>query len=209
MVSGVAHELNNALTCVLNNVEYARAPDAEASEAQHALEDAEEAARHIQALVADLRVFGRIDEGPATAVSLQPLLDTSVRLCHAALKHAARVETDYQSVPCVMGAAQTLTAVFVGLLLHAAKACAAAPGGHNRVMTLRLKQAADNVCVEIALPEGAEVSVAGESSDGNALATVTAQLSTVRGHLEVFQRAGHVVMAVTLPGEQTVDSRAA
>ena len=127
LAAGVAHEINNPLSFVLGNVEWAlerlehgESPQAVAS----ALEEARDGARRVQSIVRDLKTFSRSEHESESRrpVDVLPVLRSSLNIARNQLRHRARLATDLQPVPAVEGSEQRLGQVFLNLLINAAQA---------------------------------------------------------------------------------------
>ena len=124
--SGVAHEINNPLSYVIANLDYAiitlRDHFKECSpleSIQEALEDSKEGAERIQAIVQALRSFARDDQELTRLLDVRSVLDSSIRLAWMEMKNRIEVEKDYGDVPQVMGNDASLCQVFLNVLLTA------------------------------------------------------------------------------------------
>lgn len=137
LAAGVGHEINNPLSYVLANVQFAtRILDEHADredlpedvrddlcEIQEALEEAEEGAQRIDNIVADLKTLSQSDEQQELEpVSIERVLTSSVNIVWNEVRKRAQFERELRDVPPVRGTESRLGQVFVNLLMNAAQA---------------------------------------------------------------------------------------
>ncbi|MEZ4361692.1 MAG: ATP-binding protein [Kofleriaceae bacterium] len=135
LAAGVAHEINNPMTYVLGNLEYAcdlldqqretGAPCAggDAASLHELLREAQDGARRVARIVRDLKAFSRYsDEDPLVPVALEDALDTAADMAMAHIRHRASLERDYRGLTLVMGSQVRLGQVFINLVVNAAQA---------------------------------------------------------------------------------------
>jgi CheY-like chemotaxis protein/two-component sensor histidine kinase len=72
--------------------------------------------------VRDLRLFSRSDGDNRSNVDVHSLLDSTLRMARAALRHRARVIKDYGVIPEVLANEPRLGQVFLNLIINAAQA---------------------------------------------------------------------------------------
>jgi PAS domain S-box-containing protein len=122
LAAGVAHEINNPLVYILNNVSYVLNDLPEQyTELRLALREARSGAERVRDIVKDLKTFARSDErmGPVDVTSL---LESALKVAANEFKFRARVVRDYaQNLPLVE-ANSRLGQVFLNLVLNAAHA---------------------------------------------------------------------------------------
>lgn len=133
LAAGVAHEINNPLVYILNNVSYALSElPAQFFELRDALREARSGAERVRDIVKDLKTFARSDErmGP---MDVRQVLDSTLKVAHNELRFRARVETHYpERVPMVEANAR-LGQVFLNLLLNAAHSIREGEPLRNRI----------------------------------------------------------------------------
>ena len=156
LVAGLAHEINNPLSYVVNNLEFVReelarltpvlpggAPDELAAAAGEALEGAD----RVRRIVRDLMAFSRPDQRPVP-VDVERVLNLSVDMASAEIRHRARLVKEYGGVPAVSGDASRLSQVFLNLIVNAAQAIPPGqPERHEIRLTTRLEQ--DQILVSV------------------------------------------------------------
>jgi PAS domain S-box-containing protein len=149
LAAGVAHEINNPLVYILNNVSYALSElPSQYEELRDALREARSGADRVRAIVQDLKTFARSDEkmGP---VDVRQLLDSSIKVAHNEIRFRARLLRDYDdSAPRVVANAR-LGQVFLNLLLNAAHAIGEGDPLNN-LITVSVRREEDRVGIAIA-----------------------------------------------------------
>ncbi len=154
LAAGVAHEINNPLTAVLNNVAFAleslRRPGpaggAELGRAAAALEEACEGASRALAVVRDLKTFASADSGGVEPLELSEVLEVAARMAGHEFGGKIALSRELGPLPPVVGNAARVGQLFVNLLVNAAQASAEAGGGEVRV---RARAAPGRVIVEV------------------------------------------------------------
>ncbi len=162
MAAGVAHEINNPLTYVMANLDFALKSMAEMAtnlaasplpspaadsllkqlrSASTALEDVGNGADRMRKIVADLGRFARPEEAARSAVDLWEPLETAIRLSSHQIKHHARIIREPGATPPVQANPQRLEQVFLNLLVNAAQAM---PEGRPQANRIRVVTRTDN-----------------------------------------------------------------
>ena len=150
LAAGVAHELNNPLTFVLANSQWAlerlSAGDVTAcqlDEVVRALGDAVQGARRMRVIVSDLRSAARDETVIDTLmpVDLRRVVSFAVQLTGEEIRRRAQLVVEADDVPPVLGSETRLGQVLVNLLVNAAHAM---PGGDpaRNVVRVRLRREA-------------------------------------------------------------------
>lgn len=135
MAAGIAHEVNNPLSFILANIGFAleeirqrrggagaAGDDPWLTEVEGALADAEEGARRVAKIVADLKTFTRPQIEATGAADLVEILNWSLQVAAHELTGRARVVRRLGDVPSVSASSSRLGQVFVNLLINAAHA---------------------------------------------------------------------------------------
>ncbi|MCY1017755.1 ATP-binding protein [Pyxidicoccus sp. MSG2] len=158
LAAGVGHEINNPLSYVTGNLQFAleqlelvagNPGDGEAlSEALDALREAREGADRIRVTVRDLLTFARADEPHLSPVDVHAALEFGLSMAMPHLRYRAQVERHFAVVPTVMAHEARLAQVFLQLLVNAAHAIPEGDAGHHRV-TLTSRAEGAWVVVEV------------------------------------------------------------
>jgi signal transduction histidine kinase/CheY-like chemotaxis protein len=156
--ASIGHEINNPLTYVINNIDYALDETRlwfPSSGVIEALEEASEGVERIRNIVRELRSFSRSsDQEPDVLIPIQEVLEGAIRLTAGQLRHVARLEREMQANPLVFGSPTRLTQVFVNILTNAAQAIPASRAGTH----------AAQIVVRVSLKPGSRVLVEVEDS---------------------------------------------
>lgn len=141
LAAGIVHEINNPLAALLTNLE-AILQDASGfdDDTRAALTDSLEAARHIQGIAADVRMFSRTDDSAAAEADVKTVVSTALRMARTELIRVRSVETQLEDVPTVAMREGHLVQVVLNLLVNAAHAVAGrATGGRIVVRAARTR----------------------------------------------------------------------
>ena len=151
LAAGVAHEVNNPLTFVLNHLEgiASRLPDLardafDRGDSDEALElealataaaESASGARRIASTVRDLMAYARGEGETLGAADLARAVDKAIQVAFHQIRHRARLVNQLTDLPTVRGHEARLSQVFVNLLVNAAQAIP--PGdAENNAITL-------------------------------------------------------------------------
>jgi two-component system NtrC family sensor kinase len=146
--ASVGHEINNPLSYVIGNLEYALAelerPDT-SRRVLDALGDARGGAERIGRIVKELRVFGRGAPEPQRELTdAGDALESALRLAGNEIRLRARLARELEPLPKVLADSTRLTQVFVNLLLNAAQAIPEERSGTEQALiTVRSRSLAD------------------------------------------------------------------
>jgi two-component system, NtrC family, sensor kinase len=126
VAAGLAHEINNALSVVLANVEEAahiagEPPRAQGEDLRTMLEEALAAAQRIQSAIRDLRVFASPDDG-RRPVDLNAVASSCCNIAIAWIRHRARLVRNLQATRMIRGHEGQLAHVVMSMLANAAQA---------------------------------------------------------------------------------------
>jgi PAS domain S-box-containing protein len=159
LAAGVAHEINNPLASVIANLEMVMPSLAgltrevgdspQLCDMREQLSDASEAARRVQNIVRDLKVFSRTQEETYGPVDVRVVLDSVVRLAWNEIRHRARLVKNYGAVLPVMANESRLGQVFLNLLINAAQAIPEGQADRNEIRLSALPASGGRVVVEI------------------------------------------------------------
>jgi len=163
LAAGVAHEINNPLTCIIGNLdtverrpeELARALDAgpagrtKVAELATLLDECLIAAEQAAAIVRDLRTLSRADDRPLAPVSLAEALDSAVNMSAIQIRHRAKLVKAYGDTAPVLANAQRLIQVFVNLLINAAQAIPEGSPAKNEIRIVTRTDGGGRAVIEI------------------------------------------------------------
>ncbi len=153
IAAAIAHEINNPLAFLMGNLSLATralspSADAPAQQALTALAEAQSGAERIQDIVKDLGTFARPTETKSRRVNVQQVLELSLKMAMAEIRHRAQVVREYSGAPEIVADGAMLGQVFLNLLVNAAQAI---PEGaaHQNEIRLCLRTEKQAVLVQI------------------------------------------------------------
>jgi PAS domain S-box-containing protein len=157
LAAGIMHEINNPLSYVMGNLEFAiehlgeqivELPAGSVDELLTALREASHGAVRMSRIVRDLRTFSRRDEDSVSAVSVNDVLDSSINIAMNEIRRRARIERGLADEIMVMANESRLGQVFLNILINAAQAIE--PGdSQNQRISVRTAREGSGVVVEI------------------------------------------------------------
>lgn len=134
LAAGIAHQVNNPLAFVLGSLELAQqqandlgarltGPDAFSMVGlNQVLARAQRGAERIASIVRGISMFAMADTEEVVAIDLNEVVESAIQVASNELRHSARLERDYSSLPSVRGNPARLGQVFLDLLLNAVRA---------------------------------------------------------------------------------------
>ena len=132
LAAGVAHEINNPLTALVGNVEFAlREVDAMVSRLgdtpefrrlRERLEVARDATERVRRTAMDLKMFARTQDHERAPVDVRRVVESALSRVRNEARHRARIVTDLQPVPRVLANEGRLGQVVLNLLINAMQA---------------------------------------------------------------------------------------
>lgn len=136
LAAGIAHEINNPLTYLSANLDYAldcvRRMESDASarpknrecarEIHEALRSAEEGAHRVMRIAGDLKIFSHLSSDKARTTPVLPPLEVAIRMTRGELKKHARLELNVRETALVEADETRLSQVFVNLIINASQA---------------------------------------------------------------------------------------
>ncbi len=153
MASSVAHDINNPVTYLLANIEYARsrleATDGlplDLDELRQCLQDAELGAQQIRQIASDFSAIARDSVDRMELFDINESVRSALRIAGAELRRRGMVEVKLSDGLDVIGSAARMSQVFVNLLVNAVEALRDEGVGRIGVRTIRRD---DRVIVEI------------------------------------------------------------
>jgi PAS domain S-box-containing protein len=161
LAAGVAHELNNPLAYIVNNLAHTRreldrlqSAFAAVDEAgtlddvRSAICEAELGAGRMQEIIRGLKTFARVDHGQREQCDVEESMESAIRLSWNEIRHKAKLVRSFLPVPRVMGTGVKLEQVFINLLINAAQAIPEGKGDDSRIRVATRKEG-DRVVIEI------------------------------------------------------------
>ena len=151
MAAGVAHEVNNPLTYVMHNLEAASrrvARESDLTDLRLYLERASLGTQRVHQIVAALRTFSRIDEGPRQPVDVRTTIDAALTMASAELKHRAKVDVEQPEQVLVLGNEAKLGQVFLNLIVNAAHALPE-PDPRTQRIRISVRREAGRAVIEV------------------------------------------------------------
>jgi PAS domain S-box-containing protein len=137
LAAGVAHEVNNPLAYVLNNVEIAMkqlAPlGATTHQSREALAVALEGVDRIRTIVRDLLVLSRVDDVSLGPVDVRAVVESTLALAAQKIAERAELDVEYRTVPAVRATPARLGQVLLNLLANALESMPAASRATNKL----------------------------------------------------------------------------
>jgi PAS domain S-box-containing protein len=150
LAAGVAHEINNPLAYVIANVQYALEAitqsqsemlpglgdehDRKRALLKEALLEANEGARRVQRIVADLKTLARQGDDRVEPIDVERTLHWAIGVTMAEIRHRARLIRNFEPVAEVRGDEARLGQVFVNILLNAAQAIEPGQSAENEII---------------------------------------------------------------------------
>ncbi|MDB4944904.1 MAG: hypothetical protein JWP97_4438 [Labilithrix sp.] len=154
LAAGVAHEVNNPLAYVLNNIEMVirdLTPLGERTErSREALAVALQGVDHIRVIVRDLLSLSRVDEVGAGSVDPRGIVESTLLLATQKIAERAELETFYAEVPLVRGTQARIGQVLLNLLANALEAMPLATRDTNRLRVSVYRSSSGGAVIEIA-----------------------------------------------------------
>ena len=134
LAAGVAHEVNNPLSAVINNLEYALTGVLSAPTRQ-ALAEAADGAHRVARIVGDLHSLARPQTEPLRLIEPGEVIGSALAFTRGQWRGVAGVVLQLQAAPPVMAAPARLAQVFVNLIINAVHAMQATGGPHLLTLT--------------------------------------------------------------------------
>jgi PAS domain S-box-containing protein len=147
LAAGVAHEINNPLTCVTSNLAFVEETLArmeglhpDATEAREAAEEAALGARRVRDIVRDLRFVARPPGGRSMEVDPVDEVRTALNLAQSEISRRARLDLALERCPTVLASQGQIGQVMIHLLVNAAQSI---PSGAPEVHLVRVSAGTD------------------------------------------------------------------
>ncbi len=153
LAAGVAHEVNNPLGYVLNNIEIAQRELAPLGESQSrsraALDVALEGVDRIRTIVRDLLALSRVDDAIIGPVDVLQVLTSTLTLAGKDLAERAVLSFEHEPVAPVAGSPARLGQVFLNLVTNALEAMRSSARDDNQLRIVLRPAGAESIVVEV------------------------------------------------------------
>lgn len=125
--AGLGHEINNPLSYVLANVDFAvseleNMDDSRVALAIEALREARQGAERIGRIVRQIRTWARPENEQPERIDARRVLDSAAAMTFSEVRNRARLVKDYGPIPTVLVDEARLLQAFVVLFINAAQA---------------------------------------------------------------------------------------
>lgn len=153
LAAGVAHEVNNPLAYVLNNIEMAvkgLAPLGEAaSQSRAALGIALEGVDRIRTIVRDLLALSRVDDASIGPVDVVEVVQSTLALARKDISMRAVLAFDHEPVPPAAGTVARLGQVLLNLVTNALEAMRSSERRDNRLRVVVRPSSSGGALIEV------------------------------------------------------------
>jgi C4-dicarboxylate-specific signal transduction histidine kinase len=153
LAAGVAHEINNPLSCILANIDYVRHQLSErvppSPDLLQALEETREGVARVREIVHDLRPSRESTTRSASWSTLAGVLRASLNLTQNEIRRRGRLVLDVRDVPAVRASSHGLGQVFVNLLVNAAQALPDGDPDRQQIRVSAWSEGGGTVAVEV------------------------------------------------------------
>lgn len=154
LAAGIAHEVNNPLAYVLNNIEIAqrqlRGAGAEVETSRGALDVALEGVGRIRKIIRELLALTRTDEDMVGPLDLVPVVESTLALATPHVDERATLAVDLAPVALVRGTAARVGQIVLNLVANALEAMPATRAvGENRLLVRVVPSPAGGAAVEV------------------------------------------------------------
>jgi PAS domain S-box-containing protein len=146
LAAGVAHEVNNPLAYVLNNIEIAlkdlTAMGDGAKGTREVLAVALDGVARIRVIVRDLLMLSRGDDGTVAPVDVREVATSTLELAASEIERTAHLVQDFKPAPLVRGSGARIAQVLLNLVGNALEAMRGRPREQS-VLAVRIARAMD------------------------------------------------------------------
>lgn len=144
LAAGVAHEINNPLGYVLNNIEIARnglnPNDEQSAKSLQALSVALEGVDRIRMIVRDLLMLSRGERGIPSLVDLESVAESTLALASHEVERTTKLVRSYEPAPPVLSSEARISQILLNLIVNALESMRGRPRDTNELV---VKIAAD------------------------------------------------------------------
>jgi signal transduction histidine kinase/CheY-like chemotaxis protein len=214
LAAAVAHEINNPLSYVANNLAYVQEKMPPDTGLDEAICDGLEGVERIRRIVRDMQSFTRPDDEATSAVDVARAVTTALTMAEGHTKPRARVHIDVGQVPRVVANETRLVQVFLNLVVNAAQAIEEGRADENEI-SIVARTIGARVAIEVrdtgrGIPRELLDKVrepffttkpVGEGT-GLGLALCETTVQRYGGSLEIESEPGHTVVRVLLPATE-------
>lgn len=157
LAAGVGHEINNPLTYVSANIDFALdeiraiaggSPSGRMRDVLEVLSEARQGTERIRKIVRGLRAFAR-EDSVAVATDVAATIEFSVSMAMHELRQHATLEIENLAVNHVLADESRLSQIIVNLLVNAAHAFETSDATRNRVVVTAENVGDDRVAIEV------------------------------------------------------------
>jgi PAS domain S-box-containing protein len=153
LAAGVAHEVNNPLAYLLNNIEIAQRQLSQlgsgAELAKSALAVATEGAHRIRHIVRELLLLAREESASGGAADLVETVQSTLALARVEIEKTARLLTEIEGVPLIRGSVPRVSQIVLNLVLNALEAMRTNDRAKGE-LTLRIRRSGErHVLLEV------------------------------------------------------------
>jgi PAS domain S-box-containing protein len=204
LAAGVAHEVNNPLAYVLNNVEMARREIALLGDStrvsREALGIALAGVDRIRTVVRDLLALSRVDDDEIGPIDAATVIESTLVLAAQKIAERADLERDYRDVPLVRGTAARLGQILLALIANALEAMPLSTRASNRLRIALVPSISRGAVVEVS-DNGAGITLENASRVFDPFFTTKSSRSSTGLGLTISKR-----LATEMGGELTFES---
>lgn len=119
LAAGIAHEINNPLAVVMNNLNLMA--DEDRNDTSALVEQSLESAERVRLVVRGLKAFSQAESAEHELIDMRALLESAVQLARNEIRHRARLIMECANVPPVKGNAAHLGEALLNIIVNAAQ----------------------------------------------------------------------------------------
>ncbi len=158
LAAGLAHEINNPLGYILNNLTFLRSQlesdvsrlgPQDVQKLREVCAESFDSAERIRRIIQNIKLFSRLDDAPRTRVNLPEVLELALNEVRPLLAPGVMLVRDFQATPPVFASENGLQQVFFGLLANAAQAIKEGEPATPRLRVATSVQEDGRIAVEI------------------------------------------------------------